>query len=350
MSTTTAYCARHRPLLQHGNTLWKRYCRSVGSFVPALPHARPLQMISHPPTRSLLAACHVYVSEGRNHALLQDLWSTVTAVPNSLLANVFVDTPYHRSNFTLLSQTPTGLASAAVTLAHAALQAVDLRTHEASHPRLGAVDHISCHPLVPGPAGMALAVQAARSIAQQLGTGAAAVPVFLYGEAHPQHAALADVRRALGYFADAKTGQWAGALEAPGTLPIAPSFGPAVPADASGVCCVGAVPWVLNYNILLDTHDMAAAKQAARAVSQRAGGLPSVQAMALQHAEGVEVACNLLDVERVPPEAVEAAVGEAAAAVGVGVVRSYRIGKSPQQLEEMLRGKAAPALLPSIVS
>lgn len=39
------------------------------------------------------------------------------------------------------------LASAAVKLSKAALMALDLRGHRATHPRLGVVDHISCHPV-----------------------------------------------------------------------------------------------------------------------------------------------------------------------------------------------------------
>lgn len=39
------------------------------------------------------------------------------------------------------------LAAAAVALSDAALQALDLRQHDAAHPRLGVVDHISCQPV-----------------------------------------------------------------------------------------------------------------------------------------------------------------------------------------------------------
>ena len=41
------------------------------------------------------------------------------------------------------------LASAAVALSRAALRELDLRQHDATHPRLGIVDHISCQPVGP---------------------------------------------------------------------------------------------------------------------------------------------------------------------------------------------------------
>ena len=45
---------------------------------------------------------------------------------------------------------PMQLADAAVTLAREALQLVNLGEQTASHPRVGTVDHISCHPFSSG--------------------------------------------------------------------------------------------------------------------------------------------------------------------------------------------------------
>ena len=274
------------------------------------------------------------MSEGKQAELIAALRSVVAtaAGPQALLANVFADEPYNRSNFTLISRSSSGLANAAVTLARAALASVDLRRHAATHPRLGAVDHISCHPLTAPASHMQHAIAAAQSIAQQLGEGPHAVPTYLYGHAHPAQQELADIRRQLGYCAPGAAGDWAGALDAGTVLPCAPAFGPASAPPQSGVCCVGAAPWVVNYNVLLRTDDLAAARHVARAVSQRAGGLRHVQSMALQHDEGIEVACNLLDPGAVGPGRVDAAVRAAAAAAGLGVIRAYRIGKSIEDL------------------
>lgn len=64
---------------------------------------------------------------------------------------------------------------------------------------------------------------------------------------------------------------------------MVPDFGPLAVNPASGVVLVGATPWVTNYNISLETTDMASAIAIARTVSERTGGLPNVQAMALRH-------------------------------------------------------------------
>ena len=57
----------------------------------------------------------------------------------------------------------------------------------------------------------------------------------------------------------------------------------------SGVCCIGASPWIINFNVLLDgVKELEAARRIARAVSEKGGGLPRVQAMALKHEEGMK--------------------------------------------------------------
>ena len=104
---------------------------------------------------------------------------------------------------------------------------------------------------------------------------------------------------------------------------------------------MGALPWLVNYNIALETPDLKVARRIARKVSERGGGLPFVQSMALPHAEGVfEVACNLLDACVSSPEAVHEMVVRLAAEEGVGVGKGYLTGKSPEEI-----CKAAEAIL-----
>lgn len=121
-------------------------------------------------------------------------------------------------------------------------------------------------------------------------------------------------------------------------LPLPPCHGPAAAPAHLGICCVGATPWIVNYNILLLTDNMEAARKVARAVSQRGGGLAAVQAMALRHKDGIEVACNLLDPRVSPAEAVLREVQRLAAAAGLAVPgQGYRTNKSPGELVEAAR-------------
>lgn len=145
-----------------------------------------------------------------SHTIIPSLL-TPTPLPPAVLQ------PYHRSNFCLVGRSAGELAAATTQLARAALELLDLRQHDASHPRLGVVDHISCHPLVPSStsaseaqAGMQAAASLARAVGQELGSCGSAVPVYVYAAAHPQQQQLASIRRSLGYFRGAAQGELTG--------------------------------------------------------------------------------------------------------------------------------------------
>lgn len=74
---------------------------------------------------------------------------------------------------------------------------------------------------------------------------------------------------------------------------LRPDFGPEEFDPSRGIATVGALPFVVNYNILLETEDLQLARQIARAISGRGGGLPCVEAMALPHDQGA-LACRSL--------------------------------------------------------
>lgn len=133
----------------------------------------------------------VYVSEGRNSPLLDSL----AAAASGTLANVglireFRDPTYHRTGFTIGGKCPQSVAKASVEVSRRALRAIDLRMHEASHPRIGVVDHVSVHPL--GEGGQQLAQEAGEAIGRALGQEEG-LPVLLYGDLNGGRS-LAEVR------------------------------------------------------------------------------------------------------------------------------------------------------------
>eukprot|EP00798_Chlamydomonas_sp_ICE-L_P016099 gene16099-22241_t len=190
----------------------------------------------------ILYAANIYISEGRDIRLINHIKSTIfrddagstifrdAGVHNeSALVNTFVDEEYNRTGFTILSRSAVKLSETAVQLSELALSKLDLRTHVATHPRLGVVDHISIHPLaVPESASTSQggvsktepsastsskmssrmrygeaaeqATLCAQWVGERLGSGGGGLPVYYYGWAHPQERRLAEVRRKLGYF------------------------------------------------------------------------------------------------------------------------------------------------------
>jgi glutamate formiminotransferase len=204
------------------------------------------------------------------------------------------------------------------------------------------VDHVSLHALPP-PAfadgndeAHARAEASAAELARRLGASLAAPPtslaVYFYGDARRSRAPLDHVRRSLGYFGAAGAGP-----------PPPPDLGPAAK-PRSGLACVGALPWVTNYNLALDWAGAGAggreelharARRVAAVVSQRRGGPPGCQSLALAHAGGaVEVACNLLSPTAPEPTQVRRLVEAAAATEGLRIVGDYCTGLSPAAVWE----------------
>ncbi|KAM3196285.1 hypothetical protein ACQJBY_072130 [Aegilops geniculata] len=250
--------------------------------------------------RPMLACCKLYVSEGRSAAPLRAVQEAARRHrPAVALVNTFADDAYNRVGYTLVSRLPDPVAPAAPLqravfgMVEAALGAIDLGAHAGAHPRLGAVDHVCFHPLAGSPLRdvAALAAAVAADIGDRL-----RVPTFLYGAAHREGRTLASIRRQLGYFKPQSNAQWHGPLPDTTGLPVKPDAGPDAASASKGVLVLGATAWVDNYNVPVRTADVEAVRRVARRVSERGGGLRSVQAMGLAHGDGgAEVACNLLE-------------------------------------------------------
>lgn len=141
-------------------------------------------MIPSPIQHKATAAAHtlccavVYLSEGRNNDLLDSL-ASVSAGRDAALIRQFRDPTYHRTGFTI-GGSPGGVTRAVLEVSRHALQVIDLRLHEASHPRVGVVDHISIHPLGVDPGATVDTCRAGHRIAEILGREG--LPVLLYGD------------------------------------------------------------------------------------------------------------------------------------------------------------------------
>lgn len=61
----------------------------------------------------------------------------------------------------------------------------------------------------------------------------------------------------------------AGAIQS--FLASQPEYGPQKVAAKTGIICLGAGPWVVNFNVALKTSDLQQARNIARAVSSRGG-------------------------------------------------------------------------------
>ena len=330
---------RTPPAHMAANALATRAIRGITTIRMSTSSAAARGKVSKPVGGGLVAV--VYVSEGKDVSLVKELESTAEqacAKHGARVVNVFRDVEYNRTGFTLGvrvsapdADAAEPLGAVATTLAERALSLVDLRKHAAKHPRCGVVDHISCH--VVGNADISVAVSLAHGIGAHIGDRLS-VPVLLYGAASATDTGLADLRRRHGYFHEtAGTGGWSGAHVVHDGL-VNAAYGPKRVPPKSGIVMIGATPWVCNYNVpvgAVPRHDsektngedgedqditsraVRAGRRLAKRLSERGGGLPGVQAMALPHGEDergviVEIACNLLDERRSGPGAVQAEI------------------------------------------
>lgn len=266
-----------------------------------------------------LVECVPNFSEGRRPDVVQELAHAVASVPDVFLLDRTMDRDHNRSVLTFAgpASAVTDAMEAAVELA---IQRIDMNTHEGQHPRIGAVDVIPFVPL--GETTIDECVELARAfgkrIAERFG-----LPVFLYAKAatRPDRVVLADIRRP----------QYEGLRELIGQPDRAPDLGPTRLHPTAGAVAVGARPFLIAYNINLESADLDLAKRIAKQVRESSGGLPRVQALGLylNDVGVVQVSMNLLDHSVTPMWRVWEAVGEAARAEGIELRESELIGLCP---------------------
>jgi glutamate formiminotransferase len=266
-----------------------------------------------------LVECVPNFSEGRNLATVDAIAARVTSTPGVHLLDRTSDPDHNRSVLTFAGEAEAAAAAMDAAVGEA-IGRIDMRVHEGQHPRLGAIDVIPFVPL--GDTTMdecvALATRFGERIAQRF-----ELPVYLYARAArtPAREVLSDIRRP----------QFEGLAELISTPDYAPDFGPAHIHPTAGAVVVGARPFLIAYNINLESQDVDLAKQIARQVRERTGGLPRVQALGLflDDLNCAQVSMNLLDFSVTPMWRVWEAVRDLAAAAGVELRESELIGLAP---------------------
>jgi len=269
---------------------------------------------------SPLVECVPNFSEGRDPAVLDALRAALTSVPAVRLLDVSADASHHRSVFTFVAP-PVAAVEAAFRALRVACERIDLTRHQGEHPRMGATDVV---PFIPvRDVTMDHCVILAKQLAERVGRELA-IPVFLYAKAaaRPERERLPDVRK----------GQFEGLRERIGTDPTAdPDFGPKRIHPTAGCTAIGARPFLVAFNVYLDTSDVQIAKDIAKRIRTSSGGLPAVQASGFAVDAKAQVSMNLLDLDVTSPAAVFAAVEAEARARGVGILKSEIVGLIPER-------------------
>ncbi len=260
------------------------------------------------------------ISEGRDKGKIEAIASQVEAVEGAALLDLDPDPDHNRTVITFIGS-PEAVEEAILRLVATAVELIDLSGHRGEHPRMGAVDVI---PLVPI---RETTMEECIGLSQQIGLKISEqfkIPVYLYERSatRPERQDLANIRRGEfeGFFAKIKEPDWA------------PDFGERRVHPTAGAVAVGARPPLIAYNVNLGTSDLGIAKQIAKAVRHRSGGLRYVKALGFTLGERgiVQVSMNMTDYERTPLYRALELIKREAQRFGVPVVGSEIVGLVPQ--------------------
>jgi glutamate formiminotransferase len=223
--------------------------------------------------------CVINVSEGRRTAVVD----AIGAAAGAALLDVHTDADHHRSVLTVAGD---DVEEAAFAVVAEAVRRIDLRAHVGVHPRLGAADVVPFVPLAGST--MADAVAARDALATRI-TDELGVPCVRYGE---DERTLPEVRREPG-------------IE---------------PHPSAGICCVGARPLLVAYNLwLAPPATLADAKRIAAEIRS-----PTLRTLGLAVGVQVQVSCNLIEPSTTGPDAAFDAV-----AARAPIARAELVGLAP---------------------
>jgi len=270
---------------------------------------------------AMLVECVPNFSEGRKPETVEQIAQAIQSVRGAVVLDRHIDSDHNRSVITFVAE-PESVVEAAVRAVAKATELIDLRKHRGEHPRIGATDVLPFVPVsgVTIDHCVALAHQAGQRIWQEL-----SIPVFFYERAalRPERARLENVRgKGFEQLRD----------EIATNPDRKPDVGQPEIHESAGAIAVGARPFLIAFNVMLQTNDLMIARRIARVVRERDGGLPFVKALGFElRSRGVvQVSMNLIDYEQTSITRAFEAVRDEAARLEVGVSRTEIVGLLPR--------------------
>ena len=261
------------------------------------------------------------ISEGRNQEVIEACVDQIRTTAGCTLLNYSSDPNHNRTVITYIGDAK-GVEEASVKLAKKAVELIDLTRHTGEHPRMGCVDVMPFVPIkdATNEECIELSKTVGRRIAEE-----ADLPVFLYemSAQKPARKNLATIRK----------GQFEGMSEKVKDPEWEPDFGGVRIHPTGGVVAVGARPPLVAYNLNLNTSDVQIAKNIAKIIREKDGGLANVKAMGfmLEDRNIAQVSINMTDYRVTPLYRVTELVKAEAKRYGVKVIGSEVIGLCPMK-------------------
>jgi len=192
---------------------------------------------------AVLVECVPNFSEGRDPSKIKLITDAIEAAGGVSLLNVEPGADTNRTVVTFVGS-PEAVERAAFAGIAKAAQVIDMSAHTGAHPRMGATD--VC-PFVPV---SGVTMEDCAAIARRLGERVGrelSIPVYLYEAAatRPERRSLSDIRK----------GEYEGLRKKLADPKWQPDFGPSEFNASAGATVIGARPFLIAYNINLNSTD-----------------------------------------------------------------------------------------------
>lgn len=285
-----------------------------------------------------LVECVPNFSEGADLALVDDI---VSAIKTAQVLDVHSDPDHNRTVVTILGE-PKDVKQAAFDLTERAMQLLDVKDHEGTHPYIGVVDVIPFVPInnIKEKEVIELAHGFGKELWEKL-----KLPVYFYGDA-----AKKKERQELPYVRRGGYSALRNEIDDPHRKP---DVGHGLHVTA-GAAAVGVRDFLIAYNVNLDTNNLNIAKSIANNIREKSGGLPGIRALGveLKSKNITQVTINVTDHKMTSLKKVFAAVKKWAKEYEVEILGSEIVGMVPQEavfdgMNDYLQLIGPPRVLPS---
>ena len=266
-----------------------------------------------------IVECVPNFSNGRSPEIYNSIADEIRSVSDAHVLDVSADPDHNRTVVTFVG-TPEAVEEAAFRAIAKAAQLINLDEHEGEHPRIGATDVCPFIPVQNTNTKdcVAIAKRLGQRVGEELG-----IAVYLYGEAasRPEREKLSAIRK----------GEYELWQKEVATNPKrAPDFGPAEP-KPWGATVIGARPFLIAYNIYLNSDNVELADKIAKEIRFIGGGLRFVQAKGFLVEGQAQVSMNLTNFEKTPIYRVQEMVRREAARYGLSITHAELVGLIPQK-------------------
>ena len=263
--------------------------------------------------------CVPNFSVGHDSAVIHKIVDSIKSASVDVIDQSY-DEDHNRLVVTFIG-TPEKVLKAAYSSIETASKTIDINKQIGVHPFIGVVDVVPFIPL------KGANMNDCKDISKALGKQVAdnlRIPVFLYGESarndkfkhlyNIRHGGLEHLRSAIG------------------TKDFKPDFGEAKLHPTAGAVAIGARDFLIAFNVNLDTDDLQAAKDIAKKIREKDGGLPGIRALGVPlHSKGkVQVTINVTHYKKTSLKALMDRVKKECGAKNISILNSEIIGLVPK--------------------